>query len=404
MYLKRWACPTALVAFLLGIGLSAALGQEPQLTTMSSSCLPAGCFDPCSTLPGGFWIGADLLGWGGKGDRLPPLITASPPGTPRSQAGVLGTPGVTVLFGDDRVNEDVRLGFRINGGLWLDCCRTIGFEGDVFFLDPTSAGVELFSLGSLILARPFLNALIGSPDAELVAFPGVLRGAVSAADSATVWGGTLNARANLWCGCNCRLDVLAGYRFLGLSDTLTVGESLKAIDPASEIVPGTQFQIADRFRTTNGFHGAQIGLKGEHWIGRTYLGWNASVALGDVHQTIDIGGGTRVTVPGLPPSALPGGLLALGSNSGRFVRDDFAVVPVCGLQAGYQITSGLRALVGYDFLYLSHVTRPGDVIDLAVNPGLLPPPIPGGPARPALTDNHSDFWLQGISGGMELKF
>ena len=54
--------------------------------------------------PDRFWVGMDYLAWSVKGDRLPPLVTTSPAGTPLAQAGVLGPPGTTVLFGDSSVN------------------------------------------------------------------------------------------------------------------------------------------------------------------------------------------------------------------------------------------------------------------------------------------------------------
>jgi hypothetical protein len=346
-----------------------------------------------------------MLWWAAKGDRLPPLITTSPPGTPINQAGVLGAPGTTVLFGNERVNNDLRPGLRITSGLWLNDCRTCGLEESLFFLNPTGEGAGFRSNGDPILARPFFNTMTGQPDAELVAFPGVLAGGVSASADSTVWGATLNALCNVCCGCNYRVDALVGYRFLRLTDTVTVQEDLQATAPDGPIPPGTRFQIEDRFRTADAFHGGQIGLKGEFWRGRAFLTWNASIAFGNVHQEIDIGGSTRISGPGLAATTLPGGLLALRSNSGHFNRDDFAVLPAVGVGAGLQMTRGLRAFVGYDFLYLSQVTRPGDVIDPVVNPALIPPPLAtAGPARPALLDNHSDYWLQGLTAGLEFRY
>ena len=170
------------------------------------------------------------------------------------------------------------------------------------------------------------------------------------------------------------------------------------------IEEGTRFQIQDRFRTTNAFHGGQIGLKGEHWRGRAVLGWNVSVAFGNVHQSIDIGGATRIASPGQPAAVVPGGLLALQSNSGRVDRDDFAVLPAVGVSAGVRLTNRLHVFAGYDFMYLSHVTRPGDVIDLTVNPALLPPPVGGGPARPVVLGGSSDYWMHGVAVGVEWRF
>jgi Putative beta barrel porin-7 (BBP7) len=40
-----------------------------------------------------------------------------------------------------------------------------------------------------------------------------------------------------------------------------------------------------------------------------------------------------------------------------------------------------------------------------VNPNQIAPPLPlNGPARPAFTPNPTDFWVQGISVGAELRF
>ena len=49
---------------------------------------------------GQFWVSAEYaLGWF-SGDRLPPLVTTSPPGTARLSAGTLGNPTTTVLLGN----------------------------------------------------------------------------------------------------------------------------------------------------------------------------------------------------------------------------------------------------------------------------------------------------------------
>ena len=61
------------------------------------------CQDFCGTAfcgpPGRVWLRADYLMWFTTGTRLPPLVTTSPQGTPANQAGVLGAPGTTILFG-----------------------------------------------------------------------------------------------------------------------------------------------------------------------------------------------------------------------------------------------------------------------------------------------------------------
>jgi hypothetical protein len=62
--------------------------------------------------------------------------------------------------------------------------------------------------------------------------------------------------------------------------------------------------------------------------------------------------------------------------------------------------------VGYSLIYWSRVVRPGDQIDLDVNPDYLPPattPVTG-PARPRFVFRESDFWAQGLSVGGDLRW
>jgi len=104
----------------------------------------------------------------------------------------------------------------------------------------------------------------------------------------------------------------------------------------------------------------------------------------------------------------PVGFLASGSNSGHFTRDVFAVVPEVGINLGWQITTQLRASVGYTFLYWSSVVRPGDQVDVGLSGTQLPTDTrfnPGaGPARPAVLLRGKDFWAQGINFGLEFRY
>ena len=136
-----------------------------------------------------------------------------------------------------------------------------------------------------------------------------------------------------------------------------------------------------------------------------------SVALGTTHERLRVEGDQIRTLPGQPPLVLAGGLLALNSNSGRFTRDQFAVVPEVGLNVGYQVTDHLRLFAGYNFLYWSRVIRPGDQIDpvLDINriprfvpPGVVVPPAPE--VRPAVLFRETDFWAQGLLAGVQFNY
>lgn len=108
------------------------------------------------------WADFDYLGFWVKGNHVPPLVTTSPIGTPQSQAGVLGQPGTSILFGDQRLNTDMRSGGRITFGAWL-VGDVLAVEGNYYALGTETTNynaVSVFSNGSTtdpILARPYFN-------------------------------------------------------------------------------------------------------------------------------------------------------------------------------------------------------------------------------------------------------
>jgi hypothetical protein len=344
-----------------------------------------------------------------KGAALPPLVTTSPAGTPATQAGVLGAPGTTILFGGNSVNDEVRSGFRFTLGGWLNDCHTLGVEGDFFMLGSEGAGFTASSSGSPILARPIFNTTTGLPDSQLISFPGFLSGTVSAQSGSTgVLGADALLRCNVCCGCNYRLDAIGGFRYLRLSDHLNVDENLVSTNPANpNFVPqGTSIILSDQFDTRNEFYGFNIGLKGSIQRGPWVLQGSAQVALGDNHEVVNISGATTVTVPGTAPVNSVGGLLALSSNIGHFTKDKFDAIPEFGARLGYQVTSHVQVFAGYTLLYWGDVARAGNQIDLTVNPTLLPGSAtpPTGAQRPMPLLNQSSFWAQGIDFGLQIRF
>jgi hypothetical protein len=68
------------------------------------------------------------------------------------------------------------------------------------------------------------------------------------------------------------------------------------------------------------------------------------------------------------------------------------------------LTQHIRAYVGYTFLCWTDVVRPGNQIDLALNPSQIPTGTLTGPARPTFTRHESDVWVQGVNLGLEFRF
>jgi hypothetical protein len=111
-----------------------------------------------------------------------------------------------------------------------------------------------------------------------------------------------------------------------------------------------------------------------------------------------------------------GGLLALSSNIGHFSRDRFSVVPELGLTVGYNITCHMRVFVGYNFLYMSNVLRPGDQIDPILDARKIPNFVKLAPTSAAATStlpisvhptvpfNEANFWAQGVNCGLEFHY
>jgi hypothetical protein len=359
------------------------------------------CPSPCGPA-GQVWVGLDYLLWGLKSASTPPLVVQDAPGTPRTAVGIPGTPGQRTLFGGSGINDDLRSGARLSGGLWLDDGREWGLDFGAFFLERGGDSGTFFSPGTPPLSRPFFNVRTGRPDAELVSFPGVLSGAVGVSSGTNLYGGSAALRSALCCDCGYRVDLLTGYRFLHLGDSLRVREDLTAVGQGS-VPPGTRLVVQDSFQTSNNFHGGLVGLAGE-WFGSDWsFAIRGSVAIGQSAQEASVTGNTTVTVPGgAAATGRPGGLLAQSSNGGTTPHSAFAVAPEVGLEVGYQVTSNARVHVGYSFLYLSSVMRAGDQVDLGVDPARLSGAAALG--RPAPLANRTDFWAQGVNVGFTLRF
>ena len=142
-------------------------------------------------------------------------------------------------------------------------------------------------------------------------------------------------------------------------------------------------------------------------LGNWSLSGTAQVALGETHQTINIGGVTTFTATGAAAATLPGGILALPSNTGVFTHNAFSVVPEVRAQISYDLRSWLRVSAGYNFLYWTNVVRPGDQISTTVSASQLPSSpsyAPGTTLVPSPPRNSSDFWAHGVNFGVTLRY
>jgi hypothetical protein len=365
--------------------------------------------------------GADFLAWWIKGYSTPPLVTSGP----AASRGFLGADGTFTLAGDRRYDDhDPYYGGKFNLGLWLLDEHTLGVEGNFFFL---SRRVDdgAFNSGQFpVLTLPFTLASTGQQSGQILALPGVpiprdgtsatvATGSVAVNSDSEMWGAEVNVRTSLWHDGRSYLDLLGGFRVTDLDETLTInavttaGAGITRVFPAA--VPGTTFRMADRFATRDQFFGGQLGVAGEFFLcDRLSVGGFAKLGLGATYETVVVQGST-LRIRGTTGTNLAGDVLVQPSNSGRFHRDPFSFLPEGALNVGYTITPHLRVSVGYDVLYWSRVTRPGDQIDTVIDaskaPSLTGLGFAASPiARPVPQLKESDFWAQGITAGLEFRW
>jgi hypothetical protein len=376
----------------------------------NDSCCESGCDNcdgcdyECYAPYDRWYFGAEYLMWWGKGDRLPPLVTTGSAADPIP--GALGQPGTALLFGNEEIGDDVRMGVRFSGGFWFTEDRCWGLYGSVFFLNEQTNEFFAASSGTPVLARPFVDFTPGTPtfgqeNSQLKGLNNVVAGFVKVDHSTRLWGGDANVRYNWCCTPAHSFDIILGYRGMSLEDDLAINELISSHDPQS---PGS-ILITDTFQTSNRFNGGQIGFLHEWRLGERWsLGLKAKVALGNTRQKVMIAGvsqieGTRTAADGVYNT----GILATPSNSGSFSRDKFTVIPEVGIDLGFHLTERIRASVGYNFLYWSDVVRAGEQIDRGVDTRQWAPPIGAGD-RPAFQFNSSSYWAQGLTFGLEFRF
>lgn len=351
-----------------------------------------GASSNCCPDRGRFWASAAYLMWWQRSQNVPPLVTSATGGS-----GVLGDPRTSVLY--DEIPNHTRSGGRFALGMWLPHFgNNLGFETNFFFLGRLEDQARFTSANGNIIARPFFNTTTGKQAAEGVVDAGV-GGSVTVNRYSQVWGIEANLRQKWLCGPNYWVDFLAGYRHLNISEGISIQENLLTTGSLQS------FLVRDSFATRNQFNGGQVGLDGEcRFWNRMFVGGTAKVAFGNVYQMVEIDGSTTFN----NGKTYPGGLLALPTNIGRYTQNRFAVLPEVGIKVGVDVTQNLRLFVGYDFIYLSSVVRPGEQIDVNVNPTFIPtsagPGTGTGPRQPTVLFRTNDYWVQGLTFGLQYRW
>jgi hypothetical protein len=349
------------------------------------------------------WARAEYIFWYLTNGHVQPLATTSPPGEP---IAIPGFPGRTALFGNDDPLDDPRSGARLTIGTWLDQSRTIGVEASAFWLAQQRNNFLGGSLdGSAVLASsPFVDATTNLPTAVLISSPGLTSGWTDITFTGrSIVGAEALLRPLLCAGPGWRLDGLIGYRYRKVNEALDIQETLIPIAPF--FVPGTTVVTNEVIRADNSFNGGVVGFEwqkecGDCWV----LNVRPTVGVGPMFTTVRRNGITQIHVPGTDDLTLPGATYNLSSNIGQVSSNDWTVIPELDVRVTKTLWDCVRLSVGYSAMFFPSLARVGEQIDPFLNPNLFPPPIPGGPMRPAPILEHSSAWLHGFNLGLELRF
>ena len=363
------------------------------------------------------WFSAQALIWWTSQVDVPVIATTSPQGTPGLQAGILGQPQTSELWGGGDLFDLTRRGVRLRGGEWFDDNDGSGWQAEFLMLG--SAGHDFFgaSNGDSILGRPFLNEETGLQDSQLIAFPGLSSGSLAFNAETRLYSVGLNYWAELIveteescgeCGqpksCDCcrnsdtTLGLKIGPRFIHHDDTVLVDESLTGL------ASGNQFRILDSFKTENSFLGSEIGIRARRNRGAATFDLGLNLGIGATRQELDVSGITSIT-NGAVTTTSPGGFFAQSTNSGSWDRTKFSLVPSLECAVGFEAGNGWRFSVGYDLMYWTNVLRAAEQIDPVINPNLFPPAAaPATATRPSPVLNESDYFAHGISISIERRW
>ena len=398
------------------VSVSALLAQEAELppvdqVTIEDVAEPMPIPEPAvAGPPGQFWIGVEYLCWFSRPGPVPPLVTSGVPSAPG--AGSIGAPGTFVAYGSRGLDYYDESGGRFSLGAWFTPDRRIGAEISGLILETHTIHfkIDSDSTGAPLVARPYFNVLTGAEAAQIVTAPGKALGGIDVFSDSRFWGAEANGLTTLAQGPRGSVVGIVGFRYLGLDESFRISQASVLLAPGPGFVgvpvpPPNIVSVTDRFETRNQFYGAQVGARGQLFLGRFSGDVVGKLALGATQQSVTVSGGTSNTGPDGIIHTVPGGLYALPTNLGYARHSEFSFATETGFGIGYRIRPRITLRAGYTFIYWSDVARAGDQVNRNLNPRQVPsflrsPPQPPQPVR-LFSETAS---AQGLDVGLTRSF
>lgn len=449
----------------LGLGPTATLGPPPGPMYPPPGPYTAPLFQPPppgSGGPGGTGYG-DAPKWWVSGEYLLlfpsdqpinfPLVTTGSP----NQAGVIGQPTTLTLAGDNDLDYSALGGFRLGFGFFGDADKRFGFQLSGMYSGRGVYDKTVDALGHAsipVIARPFYDTIGGgaTPSSLVLVSPNISAanpnrttaalGSITVRSTTDTWSIEPSAvwnlfrsqpDARLWQS----LDVMMGYKFLGIHETLSVNSYSHltgvTVTPIFQTGPfgvpvqiGTRItpipvtvggvltaaparvSVGDKFTVLNNFNGVNFAFRHEARYGMFSLTTIGKLAVGHMHQSVRIRGVTAFTdsATGRQGYAF-GGLYANTTNIGNTDNDEFGVIPELQMNLGINLTKRLTMFLGYNGVYVNRVVRPGNELNPFINSATVPlSPNYGTATAPSLRAslNQTDFWLHGAAFGLQWRY
>jgi hypothetical protein len=248
-----------------------------------------------------FWFtGGYMLSFMRSEKFATPLVTTG--STLDAHAAGIGQPSTTVLIGGENADFGMLQGIRLGGGVYLGDGQCWSIEGSCFYIFPETLQFAASSdaSGSPIIARPIFDTIRGFERAFVDALPGLASGAATVNLRTQFEGGEANLGYHYRLGEQCRLDGLFGFRYLRLSDDLTIQDRLTALRGSirfngAPINVGDTLTDYDNFQARNQFYGLQIGGRALWECERLYASAFTKLGFGINDQQVNISGQTAAS-------------------------------------------------------------------------------------------------------------
>jgi hypothetical protein len=299
---------------------------------------------------------------------------------------------------NDLIDGDTRSGFRITAGIWADETHCTGFEANYLFMDlkrsrSTISSQDLSQTGlDGIPARALLitDTTINPND--------ILTSTTTSSSYFRLWGIEGNFRRTVWWIGGFSFDLLAGFRYLSLDETLNLTGDFTFQDfNAGETTPFAtdprtlHMSTLDTAQAHDQFYGAQVGASFCYHCYRVTVDGFAKFAVGGTAEQTTVGGVTNIDAGIVetagtgfaprPATTLQGGLLSANAIT-KSSRTRISVMPEWKASLGYQVTPNFRVYIAYDFLWWSNAAVISNQTATEIK----------------------DFWVQGVDFGVQLRF